>query len=1012
MRKKDYFFQIKKLSKLCLVMAGLFISTGAFSQDVTSGLILHYNFDAISGTTVPDVSGNSNAGTLMGAAKDTAAYSNNGVKMGVKADYIALPSGFTSTLTLFTFTTWVKLDALKNATRFFDLGIGADATNNFLAFIPSYNGDNGFMCMRYRPVSGTAYNVISTTKCPTGVWAHIAVTYDWNGTSGKATMYLNGAVVGSAENLPYNPSLSLGATSNNILGVSRWGQDTNGFGGIMDDVRFYNRALTATDVLTLNGLAELNNQYAALTLGDISGVTTNLTLPSTLGTNGVKVRWATSNAALIDTLGTVTRPADYDATAKLTATLSQVVGDKTYSMTKVFTVRVLGLVGTPYKIAEWNFATSDIALSNDTLTVKDAQSGFVGKIINEARIRTIGTTTQFNVLDLGNGSGYFDMGKEIGKAIYSLNDYTMMGYFRIDADYPSINTNGNFYWTFSNTAAAMTDQTGYIIGSLKAMSQSISTNYYATGNQAVGANVNAALGSWHHFAYSQKENTGTVYVDGVAVATGPITNLPSTSITMAGRTGTLYNWLGRSNYTGDVYLRKAQLYGFQVLSAATTSDDLNIGIDGGDPVQVTIDALNAAYAENPDYTAPELTTEKENLSLGDLSAVTANLTLPKQGTLDPTVAISWKTTNSKLIDVNGIVTRPNYYNYPDTLTATLTKNGQSVTKVFPATVIVKDGTQFNNNLLVKYDFATVSDSIVTDAAEKHFTGVLKNNAKVHSIGTTIKYNVLSLGDSIGYFDMGAEVGKLMYNLTDYTTSVYFRVDTAYHQLANAGNFIWSFSNGTAQGTDQNGYIIGALNNQSVSITPKYYTAASGNQAVSFSSVALQGGWHNLTYTQSGTTGTLYIDGVSMASGTITNLPSTVLPKPNQLGTLYNWIGRSCFTSDAYLRKTLVYDFRLYKTALTDEQILTSVLNVGNTINALEVAYMENPTAVKSIIESPYKVVSTNGGIKIIGLTGTEKVSMFDIAGRQIKVADPALIKTNAGVYILKINNSIAKVIVK
>ena len=85
-----------------------------------------------------------------------------------------------------------------------------------------------------------------------------------------------------------------------------------------------------------------------------------------------------------------------------------------------------------------------------------------------------------------------------------------------------------------------------------------------------------------------------------------------------------------------------------------------------------------------------------------------------------------------------------------------------------------------------------------------------------------------------------EVGKLMYNLTDYTTSVYFRVDTAYHQLTNAGNFIWSFSNSTNQGTDQNGYIIGALNNQSVSITPKYYTAASGNQAVSFATAALQG----------------------------------------------------------------------------------------------------------------------------------------------------------------------------
>jgi len=82
---------------------------------------------------------------------------------------------------------------------------------------------------------------------------------------------------------------------------------------------------------------------------------------------------------------------------------------------------------------------------------------------NEATIRTIGTTDQFNVLDLGNGTGYLDLGQEIGKAIYSLNNYTMCGFFRIAEDYASLNSNGNFYWTFSNTADAMADPTGYII---------------------------------------------------------------------------------------------------------------------------------------------------------------------------------------------------------------------------------------------------------------------------------------------------------------------------------------------------------------------------------------------------------------------------------------------------------------------------------------------------------------------------------------------------------------------
>jgi len=1013
MKKKNYFFNLMGFSKVCLFTAALFLSASGFSQDLTTGLILHYDFDAISGSNVPDISGTGNDGALMGGALDTVGYSGNGVKCTLATDYISLPANISALLTSFTYTTWVKMPALKNATRFFDLGNGADGTNNFLAFIPSFGSDNGFMCLRYRPASGTSYNVLSTVKCPVNSWAHIALTYDWNGTSGTATIYLNGAVVGTAANLPYSLSTDLAATADNFLGHSRWGQDTNGFNGIFDDVRFYNRALTGADIVALNGMAELNNQFEALTLGDISGLTTNLLLPTTAGTNGVTVRWASSKPAIIDTLGNVTRPAVYDANVTLTATLTQAVGGKSYSMTKVFTAKVLGITGTPEQIAEWDFTTENISMTNDTLRVKDVQSGFEGKLVNDARIRTIGESTKYNVLDLGNGTGYFDMGTDIGKAIYSLSDYTIMGYYRVDESYTALASSGNFLYAFSNTAFADVDRNGYLIGRLNNTSHQCTSGYWGSGKMEVAANTVTPQGTWHHYAYTQNGTTGTIYIDGALAATGSMTNLPSTHIALADRSGTLFNWLGRSvGLSSDGFLRKTLVYNFQLLSFSLSVDDIYNGFTGFEGVPTTLGKLNSAYTENPDYTSPELITERDNLSLGNLSAVTSNIVLPKTGTLDPTITISWKTSNSKLIDVNGIVTRPDYYNYNDTLTAVLTKNGQSTTKVFPATVMLKEGTAFTNNLLVKYDFATVSDSIVTDAAEKHFTGTLKNNAKVVSIGSTVKYNVLSLGDSIGYFDMGPEVGKLMYNLSDYTMSAYYRIDTAYHELGNAGNFLWTFSNSENSGSAQNGYVIGALNSQSVNITPKYYTAASGNQFVSLATPAFQGGWHNLTYSQIGNTGILYVDGWAMATDTITNLPSTALPKPGMLGTLYNWIGRSNFPSDVYLRNTLVYDFRLYKTVLTDEQIQSSVLNVENTISALNAAYTEAPNAVKTLLTNKYKVISTVGAIKILGLTGAEKIAVYDIAGRQLRVNNPGLITANSGVYIVRINNEVTKVIVK
>jgi len=1020
MKKKNYFFNFKGFSKVCLVSATLFLSASAFAQDLTTGLIMHYDFDAISGTNVPDISGTGNVGTLMGTALDTVGYSGNGVKMMVKDAYITIPADITASLNSFTFSTWVNFSALKKNTRFFDFGIEpsiispASPVNDFLAFIPSYDNDNSFMRLRFRPATGTSYNVNSTVKCPVGAWAHIALTYEWDATAsaGTAKIYLNGAVVGTGTIPGFNPSL-LGSTPFNYLGYSRWSQDTNGLNGTIDDVRLYNRALTAADIVTMNGMAELNNQFEALTLGDISGLTENKPLPTTAGTNGVTIRWASSKPAVMDSLGNVTRPAVYDATVTLTATLSQVVGGKKYSMTKIFTAKVLGITGTPEQIAEWNFTSENISMTNDTLRVKDIQSGFEGKLVNDARIRTIGTSTKYNVLDLGNGTGYFDMGTDIGKAVYSLSDYSIMGYYRVDESYTALANSGNFLYAFSNTAFADVDRNGYVIGRLNNTSHQCTSGYWGIGKMEVAANTVTPQGTWHHYAYTQNGTTGTIYIDGAVAATGSMTNLPSTHIALADRSGTLFNWLGRSvGLSSDVFLRKTLVYDFQLLSFSLSADDIYNGFTGFEGVTTMLGKLNSAYTENPDYTAPELITEKDQLTLGDLSAVTTNIVLPKTGTLDPTITISWKTTNSKLIDVNGVVTRPDYYNYNDTLTAVLTKNGQSTSKAFPATVLLKEGTAFTNNLLVKYDFSSVADSVVTDVAEKHFTGTLKNNAKVTSIGSSVKYNVLSLGDSIGYFDMGSEVGKLMYNLSDYTMSAYYRIDTAYTELSNAGNFLWTFSNSANSGTAQNGYVIGALNTQSVNITPKYYTAASGNQFVSLATPAFQGGWHNLTYSQSGTTGVLYVDGWPMATDTITNLPSTTLPKPGMLGTLYNWIGRSNFTSDVYLRKTLVYDFRLYKTVLTDEQIQSSVLNVENTISALNTAYNEAPNAVKTLQNKKYNVISTVGAIKILGLTGAEKIAVYDIAGRQLRVNNPWLINANSGVYIVRINNEVTKVIVK
>jgi hypothetical protein len=1014
MKTKNYFSKMKGIGRLFFLSASMFVATSVLAADITTGLVAHYDFEAVSGTTVPDVSGNSLAGTLVGAPTVTTGQTGSGVNFPTATDYMTLPTGIVSTLTDFSISTWVNITTLNTWSRIFDFGTG---TSYYMFLTPRAASATGKLRFAFKN-GGTEQIIEGTSALPTGKWVHVAVTCSYNKTTliGTGKLYLNGNLVGTNVALSINPSM-LPATTLNYIAKSQWPDPT--MAGSIDDFRIYSRALGTSDVLTLAGIPTgLITEYDNLTAstlkagGDLANVTANLTLPSTLATSGVNISWVSTIPATVATDGTVVQPDKYDATVKLTATLTQVVDGTTYTLSKEFIVTVKARNVAAEQLAQWNFATSSIHESNGTFQVTDATtSGFIGTLMNEARIRTIGGTTngKVNVLDLGNGTGYFDMGTEIGKAIYSLNNYTMCAFFRINDTNTDLNSNGNFIWNFSNSNNSPVDMNGYIIGSLKNQSQNCSSGYWAVGDQGVGLNTNSAKGGWHHFAFTQSGTVGTIYVDGTQVAqNGAMTNLPAIALPIAGRTGTLYNWLGRSCYPADVYLKNTLLYDFQLLSVPLTASDLLSYISVGD----SITKLDAAYGENSDVILPELTAEQTSLDLGDLTAIANNLTLPSRGLLDNTVSISWKSSNINLIANDGTVTRPSYYNGNCILTATLSKNGQKVTKDFPATVLVKAGTQFTGDLIVKYDFANVSDSIVTDAAEKHFSGTMKKGALIKTIGITNQYKVLNLGDSIGYFDMGTEVGKVLYNLNDYTMSCYYRVNEANTDFTKNGNFLWSFSNSTNVNTDRNGYIIGSLKDQSVNITPGYYTTATGNQYVSFASSALLGGWHNMTYTQSGTIGTLYVDGMPAATGNITNLPSTSLPKAGMSGTLYNFIGRSCYASDVYLRKTLVYDFRLYKTALTDAQIQTDVLNVGTTIGALDVAYNESLNGIKSITDSPYKVIPLVDGIKISGLNGTEKVSVFDIAGRQMKVGNVNRITVNAGIYFVKVDNYVAKVIVK
>ena len=83
---------------------------------------------------------------------------------------------------------------------------------------------------------------------PDGTWTHIVGIYDPAGSAPQERLYVNGVLSASAtytEPVVYDTS----PTGDVYLGQN--GRNQQYFAGSIDDVRFYNRALTAAEVHSL-----------------------------------------------------------------------------------------------------------------------------------------------------------------------------------------------------------------------------------------------------------------------------------------------------------------------------------------------------------------------------------------------------------------------------------------------------------------------------------------------------------------------------------------------------------------------------------------------------------------------------------------------------------------------------------------------------------------------------------------------------------------------------------------
>ena len=224
---------------------------------------------------------------------------------------------------------------------------------------------------------------------------------------------------------------------------------------------------------------------------------------------------------------------------------------------------------------------------------------------------------------------------------------------------------------------------------------------------------------------------------------------------------------------------------------------------------------------------------------------------------------------------------------------------------------------------VSFDFSTLSD------AQGQFTGVLKNGAELTTYGSK---SVLNHGDANGYFDFGESFGEVVGKLDGsftISTTLYVPKTTS---VSGAGNFIWCFAKSSSQG-----YLFLSAKDTRYAITT---TNWSGETSVNANMPIAQGEWVNVTYIQDGNKGSIYINGKKKQQN------SNVKTHPADLNRqVQNYLGKSCYDGDAYLKDALYAEFSIYNTAIDAEKLAELAAN------AEALNHLSNSEAIRMDLEA-------------------------------------------------------------
>jgi len=229
--------------------AGSFRSSETYTEKSTAinlnkGLVAHYPFDG----NADEVTGNSNDGTVSGATLTTGVLGrpNSAYRFGSNKSIKASRSNAIEPRYNVSVSAWVRPDSLTFSypdqrpilTKRLETAEGA---NSYILQMDDYNNSPGYV---YFMINNQSENRAWASKpLVAGKWTHFTGTYD----GANVKLYMNGTLV---DTTPYSGKIAYSSLPL-WIGVSGRHIQHQFWNGSIDDVRIYDRALSADEVRQL-----------------------------------------------------------------------------------------------------------------------------------------------------------------------------------------------------------------------------------------------------------------------------------------------------------------------------------------------------------------------------------------------------------------------------------------------------------------------------------------------------------------------------------------------------------------------------------------------------------------------------------------------------------------------------------------------------------------------------------------------------------------------------------------